>query len=299
MRACTIVATALALALAGVVVATPAAASELIARNVSDVTLEVSPAGRALIGYRAQGERRRVLAWGAVDALQPTRDREQVGFRLDFAGGWGAHGRPVWRSFVDVCGPYRGPPLAWLVTACTAPDGSHWALQSWQRTLPVYGVEPTARQAAWELRLSHWTGGIAELRVRLNWAYGRFHHLFGTLTYRGRPVHGFRSTPAGEPLDTFGRNVYLDTFGSAYGRGWKRENGFLTHMGTGAFCYGLFPHEARPSGKGERYRATVSGPGVTPDVAWEAPAPGPFVRALDVVANDRIESLGDALCRPN
>jgi hypothetical protein len=185
------------------------------------------------------------------------------------------------------------------VTACTAPDGSHWALQSWQRALPVYGAAPTAKQAAWELRLSHWTGAAAQLRVRLNWAYGRFHHLFGTLTYRGRPVHGFRSTPAGQPLDTFGRNVYLDTLDSAYGAGWRRENGFLTHLGSGAFCYGLFPHDGRPSGAGQRYRATVSGPGVTPDVAWEAPAPGPFVRALDVVANDRIESLGDALCRPN
>jgi hypothetical protein len=292
MRACTVVATVLALALAGVVVATtPAAASELIARNASDVTLAVSPAGRALVGYRAQGQRRHVLAWGAVDALQPARDRDQVAFRLDYAGGG--------PTFEDVCGPYRGPPLHWLVTACTAPDGSHWALQAWQRALPVYGVAPTPRQAAWELRLSHWTGDVAALRVRLNWAYGRFHHLFGTLTYRGRPVHGFRSTPAGQPLDTFGRNVYLDTRDSAYGAGWKRENGFLTHLGSGAFCYGLFPHDGRPSGAGQRYRATVSGPGVTPDVGWEAPAPGPFVRALDVVANDRIESLGDALCRPN
>ena len=34
-----------------------------------------------------------------------------------------------------------------------------------------------------------------------------------------QPVFGFRSTPAGVPLDTFGRNIYVDTFDSAYGAG--------------------------------------------------------------------------------
>ena len=33
--------------------------------------------------------------------------------------------------------------LAWFVTACQAADGSYWALQSWQRALPDYGVTPT------------------------------------------------------------------------------------------------------------------------------------------------------------
>jgi hypothetical protein len=63
-------------------------------------------------------------------------------------------------------------------------------------------------------------------------------HLFGTFTYGGNAVFGFRSTPAGAPLDTVGRNVYLDTFDSAYGPGWKRESSFLTHTGTAAFRYG-------------------------------------------------------------
>ena len=29
---------------------------------------------------------------------------------------------------------------------------------------------------------------------------------------------------------------------SAYGSGWRRENSFLSHHGTGAFCYGFYPH---------------------------------------------------------
>ncbi len=114
-------------------------------------------------------------------------------------------------------------------------------------------------------------------------------------------MHGFRATPQGVPLDTFGRNVYLDTLNSAYGSGWRRENSFLTHRGTGAFCYGFYPHGARPIGKGERYRATIIGPGVTPDIYWESEAPGVYDRTRDVTANDTQRSLfgSGAQCRPN
>ena len=143
------------------------------------------------------------------------------------------------------------------MSACTAPDGSHWALQAWQRALPNLGHAPTAAQAVWELRLSHWTGALPVLTIQMNWAYKRYDHLFGTLTYGGRSVYGFHSTPAGEPLDSFGRNIYLDTFDSAYGAGWKRENSFLTHKATGAFCYGFYPHGSSPAGNGRSYRATV------------------------------------------
>ncbi len=134
--------------------------------------------------------------------------------------------------------------LPWLVTACRAPDGSFWALQRWQRMLPNLGLDPWKRdQDAWELHVSHWTGEIARLEVYADWAYsGRFHHLFGRLTYRGAPVYGFSTTPAGAPLDGWGRNLYLDTLDSAYGKGWRRENSFLAHKGTGVFCYGFYSH---------------------------------------------------------
>jgi hypothetical protein len=273
--------------------------SELIDRNASRVTLAVSTDGKALITYHAQGKVHRVLVWGATNAIVPTRSRPQVKLRLDYSGGWGTFKRPVWKGFRNACRPYDGPELNWLVTACTAPDGSYWALQSWQRMLPNYGLAPTPKQAVWELRLSHWTGDLPALEVSTNWAYRRFDHLFGRFSYLGSPVFGFRATPTGVPLDTFGRNLYVDTFNSAYGKGWKRENSFLMHTGSGAFCYGFFRHGKRPVGKGERYRATIIGPGVTPDIYWESDAPGPYSRELDSAANDLIRGLGSGMCRPN
>jgi hypothetical protein len=190
------------------------------------------------------------------------------------------------------------------------PDGSHWALQAWQRGLPNLGLDPwKPLQATWELRLSHWTGDLPQLEIWTNWAYSaHFDHLFGRLTWLGQPVYGFTSTTKGSPTDSFGRNVYLDTFDSAYGPGWKRENSFLTHRGTGAFCYGLYRHEPypgypavgrRPAGKGQRYRATVVGPGVLPDVTWEG-APTPYDAALDgkLVEQQRSVYGSDTRCKP-
>jgi hypothetical protein len=253
-------------------------ASELVARNTSSERLAVSRDGRALVTYHARGALRRVLVWGAVNARTPSEADPQVAFRVDYSGGWKSHGRPVWKTHRNVCGAYRGPALPWVVAACTAPDGSHWALQRWQRSQANFGIAPwKPGHGAWELRLSHWTGEVARLEAWTDWYFsGRWHHLFGRLTYRGRPVHGFSTTPNGEPLDTHGRVLYLDTLDSAYGPGWRRENGFVARRPTGAFCYGFVPHSAhtgelRPAAHGRRYRLAVSGPGVTPDVVWEGP----------------------------
>ena len=166
--------------------------------------------------------------------------------------------------------------------------------------LPNYGLAATPKQAVWELRLSHWSGELPQLTVNPNWAYRKFDHLFGSFTYNGAPVHGFRSTSGGNPLDTFGRNLYVDTFNSAYGAGWKRENSFLMHEGSGTFCYGFYPHGNRPSGHGERYRATIIGPGVTPDVMWQGTSLGTYDAALDRQLADAQRALygSDRLCRP-
>ena len=281
------------------VVAPPASASQLIDRNGQRIQIAVNAKGEALLTYRVNGKVRRVLAWGAVNALAPTRARRQVAFKLDYAGGWGKYRRDYWKGFKNTCSAYDGPALGWFVTGCKARDGSYWAVQSWQKMLPNYGLAARGSAAAWELHLSHWTGELPQLTIEVNWAYRRFDHLFGTFTYRGAPVYGFSSTSGGNPLDTFGRNLYVDTFNSVYGTGWKRENSFLTHSGTGAFCYGFFAHGAHPVGKGERYRATVIGPGVTPDAFWQGNAPGQYDRALDATANNEIRTLNDRLCKPN
>jgi hypothetical protein len=275
-------------------------ASTLIDRNAADVTLQVDNRGQALVSYTARGKQWNVLAWDAVNAAPPTPGTKQIDFKLDYSGGWGTYKKDVWKTFANTCQPYTGPPLAWRLASCTAKDGSHWALQSWQRMLPNYGLTPSSKQAVWELRLSHWTGDLPVLTVNRDWAYRKYDHIFGTFFYNGTPVHGFKSTAGGNPLDSFGRNLYVDTFNSAYGQGWKRENSFLMHKGTGTFCYGFYPHGSRPTGHGELYRATIIGPGVTPDVMWQDSSLGAYDESLDRQLADVERELfaSDSLCKP-
>jgi hypothetical protein len=295
----------------GVALPGHAAASQLIARDAGNVTLRVNAKGEALLGYTAKGKRWEVLAWGAINALHPTADRRQVAFRLDYSGGWRTYRKTLSRGFPNVCRRYAGPPLAWFVAGCTMPDGSHWAAQSWQRGLPNLGLDPwKPLQRSRELRLSRWSTELPKLELWTNWAYSkRFHHVFGRLTYDGQPVYGFGASTKGVPTDGFGRNIYLDTLNSTYGPGWKRENSFLAHIGTGVFCYGFYPHDPypgypavgrRPEGTGERYRATAIGPGVTPDVVWEGAAPGAYDAALDRQLTEQQRALygADKLCKP-
>ena len=333
-RSCRVVLALAALALAATVPV--AGASQLIDRNAANIELLVNAKGEALISYRAAGRERHVLAWGAINAIAPTQARKQVAFQLDYSGGWGKYflaqarslqskysliratkgyltsptvkalaakstfAKNYWKSsFGGSCGRYDGPALAWQVAACKAPDGSYWALQAWQRALPDYGLTPTPTQAVWELHLSHWTGSLPVLTISTDWAWHRWNHLFGTFAYNGLPVYGFHSSSKGAPLDSFGRNVYLDTLGSVYGKGWRRENSFLTHSGTGGFCYSVNPHGSRPAGTGTSYRATIIGPGVTPDVMWQGSAPPPYNESSDAIANAAIAALGDRLCQPN
>ena len=285
--------------LAAVALPATASASEIIDRNVSNVSLKAAANGQALISFNARGKRWNVLAWGAMNALQPTTTRKQIEFKLDYSGGYGTYKRDVWKTFKNTCHAYDGPELQWFVAGCKAADGSYWALQSWQRALPNYGLPASGKSAVWELRLSHWRGELPQLTVNLNWAYKSFHHIFGSFTYLGKPVHGFKSTPSGVPLDTFGRNLYVDTFNSAYGQGWKRENSFLMHKGTGKFCYGFYSHGSRPVGSGERYRATIIGPGVLPDIYWEADALTTYDNDFDLQQHAAQKEFlaGDPLCK--
>jgi hypothetical protein len=293
----------------------PAPASELIARNAKNVRLATDDQSRALLSYHLGGKRRQVLAWGAVDARQPDSPAiPQVKFKLDYSGE-GAKG------FRNTCGRYNGPPIAWAVTACRATDGTYWAVQRWQRGLPNVGYKPwKASQTAWELRLSHWTpsGGLAMFDVHVDWVYGGlFHRLFGRVTYQGQAVYGFNATRRGVTLDPYGRNLYLDTLDSAYGRGWRRENSFLTHRPSGMFCHGFFPTSAYPRypvqrrkklvGVGRKYRITMIGPGVTPDVMWAGSGlPGydrsnPTLVALKQRMNAKLDEMaaayGEKECR--
>ena len=170
-----------------------------------------------------------------------------------------------------------------------ARDGSLWAAQQWPQPLPDLGFTPwlpTQRQQWLELALE-WAGSV--LRGYADWVYsGHYHNLFGNFTYLGQPVYGFHTTRYGAPTDDYGRLIYLDTYDSAYSAGWRRENSFVTHNPTGAWCYGFYPldpHKGgyqspsgwsgpRGPGVGSRYRLLAEGPGVTPDVQTMVDDPG-------------------------
>ena len=282
--------------------AAPSPASQLLDRGVRTASLAVNDKGEALITYRnASGKDRHVLAWGAVNAIPPAPGKQQVHFDLDYSGGWGKYHQLYWKTFRNACRPYDGPALAYVVAACKAPDGSYWALQSWDAFWPDLGFTPWKASQADVLTLSHWTGDPAVLDVHSDWAYGgKARQLFGTFSYAGKPVYGFKSTHYGAPVDSFGRLVYVDTFSApAYGPGWRRENSFLTHNPRGSWCYSVNPHGGHPAGVGTHYRLTILGLGVTPDVSVVVTAPAPYNRRTQAAANAALRALHDPLCVPH
>src|SRR3954451_13942252 len=275
----------LLIALLALLAAAPAHASQLIDRNATEVSLKADDSGHAVVSYTVDGRQRHVIAWGALNA-KPVPGQlgvPQERFKLDYSGGWGfKRDATWWQSMPDTCTPYDGPALAYLVLACKAGDGTYWALQAWQQELPNLGVPAwTPKQLSVDLQLSHFSAGdtIARLEVHNDWVNTqRAHHIFGQLTYAGLPVYGFSTTPQGAPLDGYGRLVFLDTYNSKLGPGWMRENSFVAQNPTGAFCYGFYERPpypgypdvgTRPAASGERYRLSVIGPGVSPDVAYE------------------------------
>ena len=302
-----------ACAVAALLIATTSVASAsepLQDANVAFVSLQVNGKGEALVTYRrSNGTMRRVLAWGAINALAPSTEVPQVRFRWDYAGGWGKYRNgKYWQGFKNRCTPYDGPALAMFVAACKAPDGSYWALQAWQRRLPLLGFDPwLPHHTNWELHLSHWSGELPVLEAYPNWTYdGTWQGIFGRYSYQGAGVYGFGANAKGVPKDKYGRNLYIDTLNSAYGPGWKRESGILTHRDTGTFCHSFVPQrpfagypsqDVRPPAPGERYRITVGGPGVTPVMQAEVAGLTDADRGRDaefngifdrVMANDRI-----------
>lgn len=264
-------------------------ASQMIDRNATHVSVAVNSQNRAVISYVRGGTWHHVLVWDAINARTPSRTQAQVKFRLDYSGGYGSFGGSYWKQVVkhDVCGPYTGPKLHWLVVACTMPNGQNWAVQSWQRMLPNSGKQPKrSTQSAHELHVSHWNGQLPVLWLKWDWEYGgRYQHLYGKFSYDDTAVHGFGATSGGNPTDSYGRNIYVDTLdpggwntGYRQPGGWMRFNSFLAHNSHGNFCAGLFGNMFGrvPKANGKEYRASAMGPGVTPIVFWQGPPPGSY-----------------------
>jgi hypothetical protein len=177
------------------------------------------------------------------------------------------------------------PGGRWECNVTKGSQTSYWALQVWQRELPDGGQPANAMQRSYELHVSHWTGPLAVLWLKWDWIYSQhFDHLYGRLTYAGHAVYGFGSTNVGNPTDSFGRNIYVDSRRPPWHTGyrqagdWYRWNGFLTKRPLGNFCAGVYPKEYGRSqpGRGIMYRATAMGPGVTPIVEWQGGPPGDY-----------------------
>lgn len=281
-------------------------------RNVRDPTLVVSARGIAVVTYTTQARQvRHVLAWGAINAYphQTAPPVTQTHFSLDYSGGWKSHGRATyWQTLRNVCTPYTGPALPFFVAGCDAPDGSYWALQSWQRNLPVGGFAPwTAAQKAVELHLSHWSGTLPVLEIYRHWTYGgTLQGFFGRMTYLGEPVYGTRTASAAVN-DTWARNIYIDAFDSDFGPGWKHDTAISTHPGSGGFCFtfvtqappaGYPSTKPRGNGLGTRYRISAIGPGATPIVRWQGPRLTTHDPEQERAATDAFDRIlgGDAHC---
>lgn len=102
--------------------------------------------------------------------------------------------------------------------------------------------------------------------------------IFGAYRQGNVDVYG-PARRSGNPTNEFGRNVYIDTYDSDYGKGWRRVTGALTQPRGGNWCYEFSP---KPASKGKlgvskrnRYRITIVGPRALPDQRYEFTAP-PF-----------------------
>jgi hypothetical protein len=301
-------------ALTALTAATARSSTLLGDRNVQNATLAVNRDGTALVSYTTPaGLKRHVLAWGAINALPHPSDSatQQVAFTFDYSGGWKTHHNgKYWQTFKNACKPYTGPALPFYVAGCTASDGSYWALQSWQRNLPMRGFDPwTDAQKAVELHLSHWTGDLPVLEIHQHWTYSAAQQgFFGRLMYQGQPVYGTRS-PSASVVDPWARNIYIDAYNSDYGPGWRHDTAINTHPGNGGFCYTFVPQappsgypSAQPHGNGlgEQYRISVMGPGVTPIVQWVGSRLGAYDAARNATATEAFDEIlgGDRHCAP-
>jgi hypothetical protein len=284
-------------------------------RGVRSPTLKVNKQGVALVTYRTQsGLSRHILAWGAINAVAHPQSPQvaQQAFKIDYSGGWKSRHNPsYWKTFKNACRRYDGPALPFFVAGCKAPDGSYWALQSWQRNLPMRGYDPwLPAQSAYELHLSHWSQPLPVLDVTMAWTYqSQQQGFFGRLLYQGEPVYGTRS-PSASVNDSWARNVSIDTLDSSYGPGWKHATQVNTHPVNGGFCYTFVPQapphgypsrDPHGNGLGTQIRIEAMGPGVTPIVAWVGKRlPAQVDPAANAASRAHFDAIlgGDRHCAP-
>ena len=209
-----------ALLVAALVAPGSAAASLRVASNALHPTLKVVAGGTAEVDWtRAGGGRGSVV-------IYPNGSRR-----------FGAHLKGSDISFATTA---VSLPMVRVVRQ--TPDGRYWGLQAWRRL----------RSGPVELRFSRWRGAPTLLTLGAVCCKWHSENIVGQATFHGRAIYGYRATSTGNPLDKFGRNVYLDTY---RGGGWRRMMGILTHRPTGKFSLWI-----RPYWRGTAYRGRIIGP---------------------------------------
>ena len=206
-----------------------ATAALAAASALASVEVAVDPRGAESLRVDAAGNAE--VSWTAADgshrSLLVARDGS-----LRYGGLSGA----------DVSHPAAGASIPWAVVVRQTPDGRFYALQAWRRldTGPI------------ELRFSRWQGEPTKLTLTTVCCKWGHVNVVGSASFHGRPIYGYKATRVGNPLDPYGRNVYLDSF---RGGRWDRMMGILTHRPTGSFSLWI-----RPEWTGAQYRGTIPGP---------------------------------------
>ena len=209
-----------------------ATASIKVAGDARDATLRVDGSGFAEVDWTTTGGERRSLVISPSGSVR-----------------YGGH-----LAGTDVSQP-GSVSIPFAVAVRRTADGKLWALQSWRRLL--HGPA--------ELRFSRWRGDPTRLTLRAVCCKYGGENVQGEASFQGRPIYGQHSTRAGVPLDSFGRNVYLDSY---RGTGWTRMMGILTNRPNGFFSLWI-----RSYWQGTRYRGAIIGPNwgwtLAPDAAAE------------------------------
>ena len=202
-----------------------------------------------------------------------------------------------WKTFGTTCLPYDGPPLAWR---------GH-GVQGARRL--VLGASGVAAQAA-ELRravVRRPPGGSCTCRT------GPARSRCSDHDGPGRRAATTCSAPSRStaPASTASarRSRASRSTASAATSTWIRSTRRTAPAGSvrtassrtgpaepSATCSRR--HGARPIGDGKQYRATVIGPGVTPDVMWTGTRPAPASAADQAKTAAAIKALNDPGCQP-
>ena len=236
-------------------------ASEIIDRNAQSVRLAVDASGRALTSYRVRGRAMHVLAWGAVDARQPTSGRPQVRSARTTRGGSGRRSgtsavRTTARSSRSRS---QHAPRPTARTGHCSRGGERSRTSTGARSAggePGSSISPTGRARS-ATRKRGPTGSTAAATTTCS---GGSRTRASPCTASRRRVSAHRSTV------TAGTSTSTRSTRATGRAGGGRTRSSRTAR-RGVFCLRLLPIQLTRPGNGAMYRLTAPGPGVTPDVS--------------------------------